>query len=109
MPAVLTTASSVTCAAQGKVSVSGESKLKVSGNGVLLKAGVQGKSISACGTVPPPPSNKPCTTVSSVASGEARKLKVGGSGVLTALLAATSEGTLPTVSATANQSKLSAS
>ena len=108
MAAVLTTGSSVTCAGGGTVSVSGESKLKVSGNGVLLKAGVQGKSIASCGTVPPPQTNKPCTSVSSVSSGVATKLKVSGSGVLMESLSATADGSLPTVSATASQTKLSA-
>lgn len=109
MPAVLTSSSSVTCAGQGTVSVSGESKLKVSGNGVLITAGVQGKSISNCGTKPPPQSNKPCTSVTAVSAGVATKLKVGGSGVVMATLSATADGTLPTVSATAGQTKLSGS
>ena len=108
MPAVLTTASSITCPTGGKVSTSGAVKLKVSGNGVLLKAGVQSKSISGCTTVPPPQTNIKCSTVSS-ASGEASKLKVGGSGVLNASFSGSSNGSLPTLSATAGQTKLSAS
>ena len=104
MPAVLTAASTITCAGTGTVATSGESKLKVSGSGVLLVSGVRGKDISGCKT-PNSQSSKQCLKVSS-ASGAATRLKVSGQGVLTAAFTGSGDGSLPTLTATANQTLL---
>lgn len=118
MPGVLTTGSSVVCGHGGTVSTSGSAKLKVTGNPVLLKAGIAGKSVSGCGTptVPPPPGppSSPCHSVASVITGEATKLKVSGSPVMLETLAGTTDGVIggltpqTLLSATAGQTKLTA-
>lgn len=118
MPGVLTTGSSVICGHGGTVSTTGVSKLKVSGNPVLQKTGIMGKSVSSCGTPtvvpPPPPPSSPCHTVVSVITGEAIKLKVSGSPVMLETVTGTTDGIVAGVtpqtllSATAGQTKLTA-
>lgn len=118
MPGVLTTGSNVICGHGGTVATSGVSKLKVSGNPVLLKTGIMGQSVSGCKTPtvvpPPPPPSSPCHTVASVISGEATKLKVSGSPVMLETLTGTTDGIVAGVtpqlllSATAGQTKLTA-
>lgn len=118
MPGVLTTGSSVICGHGGTVSTTGVSKLKVSGNPVLQKTGIMGQSVSSCGTPPASdpsgPTAIPCSTVISVDTGEATKLKVAGAPVMLETLAGKTDGmvgkTTPQtlLSATAGQTKLTA-
>lgn len=121
MAGVLTAASTVECGHSGAVSTSGESKLKVSGSGVLLKSGINSKSVSsACSLTDTTdssgsPATLKCKTVTSVTAGEATKLKVSGSPVMLDSLAGgtdgmATKGTLATaLKGTAGQSKLKAS
>ncbi len=115
MPAVLTTQSNVTCGhSPGRVSTSSPLKLRVGTAAVLVKAGVQGKSVGLCSTVTDPNSGaKQCTSVTSVTAGEANKLTAGGQKVVTAALAGGTDGTVGgtpqlLLSATPAQSKLTA-
>ncbi|HZD96152.1 MAG TPA: hypothetical protein VE133_17965 [Candidatus Sulfotelmatobacter sp.] len=118
MPGVLTTGSNVTCGHAGTVSTSGSDKLKVSGNPALLKTGIASKSISSCATPAASdvsgPTAIPCSTVSSVATGEATKLKISGAAVMLDTLTGQTDGMVGKVtpqlllSATAVQSKLKA-
>jgi hypothetical protein len=117
---VLTTSSTVDCGHGGAVSVSGESKLKVAGSPVLLKAGIDSKPVAAtCLLQDTSDSSGPltikCKTVTSVTAGEATKLKVSGSPVMLDTLAGgtdgmATKGTLATaLRATAGQTKMKAS
>lgn len=81
MANVLTQTSTLTCAHQGNVTaMATQSVLKVNGQSVLVTQ-VQG-AIAGCIQVPPPPSNKPCTSVTSQVGGTSTVLKVNGSPVL---------------------------
>src|SRR5258708_394033 len=124
MRKVLTTQSTVTCGHRlllktGTVQIASTAKLKVSGEAVLLRASVVGKSIPDCGSpVPPkgPQGNIMCTTVLTVANAPQPKLKVNGDPVLVERITGSTSGTVvndpeqPTpqkkLAATANQSKL---
>jgi hypothetical protein len=109
MPAVLTMGSSITCPASGKVVTSGQSKLRVGGMPALVISGINGHSVGGCTTpTSSSPTSKTCLTVAS-AGGAAIKLKVGGMGVALDTLVAATDGTLPKLTATANQTKLKAS
>lgn len=118
MGAVLTTASSVTCAPAaaathgGTVAVSSSAKLSIGGKPVLLKAGVDQKTISGCKN-PTTSTVKPCAKVGSLVTGEASKLTVGHAAVLLAdrlagLSVDASGVTQGSLQATANHSKLDA-
>jgi hypothetical protein len=113
MADVLTKASSVTCGHQGAVATSGDSRLQVNDSPVLLQAGVVGKSVSAtppnkC-TTQQSNSTKPCASVTSLTSGTASKLRIGGQPVLLQGIAGTTDGNPPgQLASTANQSKLKA-
>lgn len=117
MAGVLTTASTVLCdlaapsSHGGQVTVASTAKLTVNGNPVLVKNSVASKAVppGACKT-PPSNSSKPCTSVTSVASGESAKLKTGGNPVLldSTLGGLTDGNPQGKLSATAGQSKLSA-
>lgn len=109
MANVLTEASVIGCGhGPGKVSVSGNGKLVVNSKPALLKSGVDGKGVSACATQKTD-KTAPCGKAS-VAAGEASKLTINGRPVLLdATLAGATDGKPQGVlSATANQSKLSA-
>jgi hypothetical protein len=121
MAKVLTRSSSVTCGhGSGAVSTTGQAKLAVSGSGVLVKAGVKGKSVSAsCSTMPASdssgPTAKKCTQVSDVTAGESTKLFVAGKPVLLETLKGKTDGMVgkvtpqTTLTASAGQNKLTAS
>ena len=107
MPGVMTTASTVQCAHGGAVSTSSTARLQVAGNAALLRPGVQGMAVSAACTVQNTDKTKKCTSVTSVTTGEASKLRAGGQAVLLETLAGTTDGVPPgTVSGTAGHSKL---
>ncbi len=138
MAGVLTTSSDVTCghsagAVHGKAQVSSDVKLTVSGSPVLLKSGVDLKSVSGCPT--PPASDTsgvtaaPCTQVTStptpptgaagpptpgVGGGEATKLTCGGLPAMLDTLSGKTNGMVGKVSpqtllsASAGQDKLTA-
>jgi hypothetical protein len=109
MAFVLTENSTVSCPSSGTVSTTGQAKLKVTGGKVLVLDGINGKSVSGCTVVTNTNSGtKQCLTVAS-ASGTAAKLKVGGKAVALSTLTGSTDGTTPTLSATANQTKLKAS
>lgn len=98
MPTVLTTGSIVTCAHFGLVSTTGNDKLKVANNPVLLEAGIAGKSIDpvTCATVPDPnTSTVKCTSVTTISDGRAQKLTIGGQPVMLDTLAGKTSGTVP--------------
>jgi hypothetical protein len=95
MPKVLFQGSRLTCAHQGTIQLNpGQTKLKVEGQAVLVDGDLLGASISGC-TTPSTSSSKPCTTVVSMLSGAALKLKVDGKGVLLETAAGLTDG-LPT-------------
>lgn len=118
MPGVLTTGSNVICGHGGTVSTTSSTKLKVSGNPVLLKIGIAHQSVSNCQTPPASdpsgPTAIPCTLVVSVDSGEANKLTAGGSPVVLETLTGETNGMVGKVtpqtllSASAGQTKLKA-
>lgn len=119
MPNVLTIVSTVTCGHNGNVIVAGEPKLKVKGNGALIKASIEQKGIPDCGIIPAVDSSgtetdRKCTLVNSVTRGEATKLKVNGNPVILDTLAGTTDGMeaklIPQtkLAANANQVKLKA-
>jgi hypothetical protein len=114
MAGVLTTSSEVLCDTAapklhgGKVQLSSGAKLKVAGAPVVTKAGVGPSLAQPCSTAPPPTGNKPCTTAT-VASGEATKLKAGGSPVMLDTIAGSTDGVPPgKLPGKANQTKLKA-
>jgi hypothetical protein len=127
MPAILTTASTVTCghpnpmpppAPASTVAITSTAKLRVLTAAVLSKENVLAGTVT-CGTKPisPPPStSKPCLSVTTVAdSSLTAKLRVGGTPVVTDLLAGETDGTLIDVTPqlllaalSANQAKLTA-
>ena len=111
MPSVLTTASTVTCPHLASVATSGTTRLTVSGNPVLLAAGVQGHGVNAC-PIADSSSTTKCRTVLSVTGGLAVKLTVGGAPVALATIVAITDGVSPAgnaVVAQPNQTTLTAS
>jgi hypothetical protein len=110
MAGVLITSSTVTCGHSGNVVVTSTQKLKVS---------IADKSIAGCTTAPASdasgPTAKPCIKVSSVNNGEATKLKVNRQAVMLDTLSGKTDGMVakitpqPLLSATAGQTKLTAS
>lgn len=112
MAFVLTEGSNVTCGHGGTVSTTSRAKLKVRGDSVLLRNGIELRSVQP-GTC----SNqqnyaqglRKCSTVSTVVSGEARKLRVDGSAVMLETLHGATDGNpIGTLHANANQDKLTA-
>ena len=119
MPGVLTAGSNVTCGhSPGKVTTTGSPKMSVSNQPVLLKLGIMGKPVSGCSTPPAAdvsgPTAKPCTSVTTVSTGEATKLTIGNQPVMLDTLAGQTDGMVGKVtpqlllSATAIQTKLTA-
>lgn len=116
MAGVLTEGSRISCATNGVVSTSGESKLVVADNPVLVLAGVTGKTVGSCTTVTDTNTGlKQCANVAAVTAGRATKLTVGNAPVLLAdTFAGTADGIHPsapnlaTLSAQANQTKMTA-
>jgi hypothetical protein len=116
MPAVLTMASTVLCGPVapklhgGKVTKNSSAKLKVAGNAVLTATSLSTVPVGECKTVPPPPLQKPCTSVTTVLPvSVAKKLQVLGNGVLLDTLKGTTDGVPPgTLLAVAGQTKLTA-
>ena len=111
MANVLTTASTVTCPHQASVATSGATKLTVSGNPVLLAAGVQGHSLATC-PIEDTDKTKKCRFVVSVTGGLATKLTVGGAPVVLDSIVAATDGLSPTGNALVaqpNQTRLTAS
>lgn len=110
MANVLTTNSTISCPNQGKAQLSSSAKLTVNGAPVLLSNQTSSWPISGCKQTDASSGQKPCLTIVSVSAGQASKLTVGDVAVLLDSFAGTSEGTpLNTLSATAGQSKLTAS
>jgi hypothetical protein len=101
MAGVLTVASTVTCTHGAAVEISSSAKLTVGGSAVLLRDGVEGKTVDSC------PANTPCKTVTAVTAGEASKLTAGGAPVLLDGLVAATNAAKVVVSA--DQTKLTAS
>lgn len=114
MAGVLTEESQITCATNGSVAATGESKLKIAGKPVLVLAGVAGKSVGSCTTVTDTNTgSKQCATVAAVTAGQATKLKVGNAPVLLDTFAGTADGIHPpptpaTLSAQAVQTTMTA-
>jgi hypothetical protein len=113
MPNVLTASSTVSCGhPPGTVPVVSTAKLRVGTAGVLVKTDIDGKPADGrCGIVPPPQTNKKCTTVKGVTDGVATKLTVGGNPVMLDSLKGLTDGVFGTdppnkLSATADQTKL---
>ncbi len=113
MPNVLTTRSRVLCGPDtgnhgGRVTTVSAAKLTVAGNPVLLRSGI-GPALSVPCKTPPSSSSKPCTSVTSIASGDAVKLTAGGHAVMLDSLSGTTDGNpIGTLPASAEQTKLSA-
>lgn len=103
---VLTVQSDVHCPSSGTVKPDGKPKLTVNGNAVTTPGGIQGKSVSGC-KISNSNSTIQCTIVNS-ASGAAGKLKVDGTGVALDNLTGSTNGSTPTLSASAQQTKLKA-
>ncbi len=124
MAKVLTTASTVLCdvaappapapptAHGGTVAKTSTAKLTVNGSAVLanrVQPPIGLGAVVGCANKPPPPSNTTCTKVATVISGAAARLTVGGVAVLLETVKGTTVGTPPgTLSATANQNRLTA-
>jgi hypothetical protein len=106
MAFVLTTGSDVHCPSSGKVTTSGQAKLKVSDSPVLRLDGINAKPVSGC-TIADSSSTKQCKFVTS-ASGAAAKLKVAGAGVALDSLSGATDGSTPGLAASAGQTKLKA-
>lgn len=106
MAGVLTTGSKVECGHSGGVKLTGNDKLKVSGNAVVTTVG---PTVDAKCTTQNSNSTKKCTSVSPV-GGQASKLKVGGSPAMLDTVSGTSDGNpTGTMSVSVQQSKLTAS
>ena len=83
MPAVVTTASVVSCGhSPGAVQTASTAKLRAGGAAVLTAAGVAGHPIGGCSNT-----NAPCTTAGSLTAGAAAKLRAGGAPVVLDTLA----------------------
>lgn len=113
-PAVLSVASTLTCADAGTIGAGSTSRLRVAGSAVLL-APLKDKTISGC-PVPDDPNTSTfkCRKVSSVSAGDSARLSVGGTSVLLDVLAGLSDGAppppgKPLLPAVANQTRLRAS
>jgi hypothetical protein len=105
MPKALTLASKVECGHQGALTLTSNGKLKVNGSAVVTNVG---PGISGCVTQDSNSSNK-CRNASP-AGGIAGKLKVQGSPVILDTVGGSTDGNPKgTVTATANQNKLTAS
>jgi len=113
MPSVLTMGSTILCGLAapklhgGSVTKIGTPKLIVAGKQVVLLTGLS--SVKVCTTAPPPASQKPCTSVTSITKGQSTKLFVGGVSVLLDTLSGVTDGVPPgPLWVTANQAKLTA-
>lgn len=111
-PAVLTTASTLTCGHGFTVAAATSSRLTVGGNPVLA-APLTGRAVNCSVPADPSTGTKPCTKVASVTVGDSARLTVGGASVLLAGLAGLTDGGppatgTPIVPATANQNRLRA-
>jgi hypothetical protein len=105
MAKVLTSGSQVVCGHGGSIKLVTSSKLKISGNPVVT---LVGPAVSGCGTPVTAAGNKPCATASPV-GGQAVKLKAGGSPVMLDTVSGVTDGVPPgAITATAAQSKLTA-
>lgn len=107
MANVLTSASSITCGHQGRVSTTSAAKLTIDGNPVLIGVG---STVSAACTLQNSNSSKKCTTATPV-GGKAAKLCVGGSPVMLDTVTGTTDGYPPpgVITVDAGQTKLTAS
>ncbi|HXQ45349.1 MAG TPA: hypothetical protein VN806_01970 [Caulobacteraceae bacterium] len=108
MGSPLTMSSTVQCGHLGTVQVSSSTKLTIGGVAVLVQAGVAGKSVLLCTTLPTAAGNKPCQTVSSVLPiSLSQKLTAGGNPVVLDSLKGLTDGVPPgTLLAVAGQAKL---
>ena len=103
MANVLVQSGSVSCANKGKAVLSGLGKLTIGGSTAMLLTDTTAWSIAGC------VSNKPCTKVLSVATGQSTKLTVGGTAVLLDSFTGNSDGDTPLVTAdSAGQTKMTA-
>ena len=116
MPAVLTATATVDCGHGGKVSVVGSPKFSVQSAGVLLKTGIEMKSVGVppCGIPIPPSGNVKCTAVVAVTTTPALKLTVQSQPVVLMPLTGTTNGAVGgltpqlKLNATGAQTKLTA-
>ena len=112
-PSVLTTASTFTCAHEGKVKADSATRLRV-GKVAVLVADVTGRDITDCNVKDvPSTATLKCRIVSSATAGQSAKLTVEGVSVLLDVLAGLSNGTPPPTGApllppTVNQTRLRA-
>jgi hypothetical protein len=109
MSSVMTVGSDVECPDHGVATIASSARLSVAGKSVVLKSDLLAATISGC-TQPTSQSSAACLTVTTLTSGEAAKLTVGGQAVLLDSLAAVSSG-LPNNQLTckdARQGKLTA-
>lgn len=94
MAKVITAGSMLNCAHQGTVQLTAsQTLLKVDGQPLLIQGDLDGAPISGC-TIPlnPVTGTKPCTMITSMATGAGLKLKVGGKAVLLETAAGTTDG-----------------
>jgi hypothetical protein len=110
MAKVLIMSSNITCPhSPGKVTVSSSTKLTVNGSAALLKTSIAGKQVGGCTNPTDNSGNKTCTSVVAVTKGEATKLTFNNQPVMLDDLAGTTDGAKTnSLSASANQSKLTA-
>lgn len=115
MPTVLTMKSTILCGPLplhgGKVAPTGDTKLHVNGSTVLLESSIISVppiiNITGCQVQTTNSTNVPCQTVTSISSGKAAKLTVGGKSVLLVTLHGQTSGTpIGTLVATETQTKL---
>lgn len=110
MPAILTTADTISCTdGQGTVQVSGADKLVIDNSAVLTEQSVLNQTVSGC-AMATTDKTSPCTQVISISDGRATKLIVSGSPVLLSGLSGTAAATKPHSigPASAGQTKLEA-
>lgn len=115
MAYVITESSSVACAHNGAVSLTGTDKLVVSGAKAVLMESFPGATISSACTIVDDPntSTLKCRTVVAATAGASTKLTVGGKPVALDNVTGTTSGTPPPTGATfsassAGQQKLKA-
>jgi len=82
MSFVVTVDSDVKCKDEGKATITSSAKLTVSTTKVVVKANLLAAPIAGCKQIPPPASKIACVKATSLTSGEAAKLTVGGQAVL---------------------------
>jgi|SoiMethySBSTD1v2_1073268.scaffolds.fasta_scaffold635310_2 hypothetical protein len=93
MANVLTAQAVIGCGHGGTVEVvASRSTLSAGGAAVLVEGDLTGATVEGCPLVPPPATNKKCSSVLSVTGGSAARLSVGGTPALLDSVTGTTDG-----------------